>query len=39
MRKVLLLAIAAAGGLLVWLRVTDDRADRDLWAEVTDPVE
>ena len=39
MAKVLLLVLAAAGSFLVWRRVSEDRADRDLWAEVTDTVE
>ena len=39
MKKVLLLMVAAAGGFLAWRRVSEDRADRDLWAEITDTVE
>jgi hypothetical protein len=39
MKKVLLLMIAAVGGFLMWRRVSEDRADRDLWAEITDTVE
>ena len=39
MKKVLLLMLTAAGGYLAWRRVSEDRADRDLWAEVTDTVE
>jgi hypothetical protein len=39
MKKVLLLMLTAAGGFLVWRRISEDRADRDLWAEITDTVE
>ncbi|GAA2721118.1 DLW-39 family protein [Cellulomonas aerilata] len=39
MKKVLLLMLTAAGGYLAWRRVSEDRADRDLWAEITDTVE
>jgi hypothetical protein len=39
MKRVLLLMLGAAGALLVWRRVSEDRADRDLWAEITDTVE
>jgi hypothetical protein len=39
MKKVLLVLLAAAGCLAVWRRVSEDRADRDLWAEITDTVE
>jgi hypothetical protein len=35
-KKVLLLAAAAAAGYAVWLKVERDREERDLWAEVTD---
>jgi hypothetical protein len=38
-KKVLLLIVTAAGAFLVWRRVSEDRADRDLWAEITDTVE
>lgn len=38
MKKVLAAFLAAAGGLLVWRRVSRDRAEQDLWAEATDPV-
>ena len=39
MRKVLFLGLVTAAGLAVWRRVQDDRADRDLWAEVTDTID
>ena len=39
MSKVLLLVLAAAVAVLAWRRVSEDRADRDLWAEITDTVE
>ncbi len=38
MKKVLIATAAAAGGLAVWRRVQQDRAEADLWAEATDPV-
>ena len=36
MKKALLLVIAAAGGYAAWIKVRQDREERDLWAEVTD---
>ena len=39
MKKVLLLAAAAAAGFYAWQRYTQDRDERDLWAEVTDTFE
>ncbi len=39
MKKLLLLAVVAAAGYVAWTRYTAERDDRDLWAEVTDPVE
>jgi hypothetical protein len=38
MKKVVLLAALAAAVVLVWTKVAADREERDLWAEVTDPV-
>jgi hypothetical protein len=38
MKKVVLLAALAAVAVLVWKKVAMDREERDLWAEVTDPV-
>ncbi len=38
MKKVLLLAAVAAVAVLVWKKIEMDREERDLWAEVTDPV-
>jgi hypothetical protein len=37
-KKVLLAALTAAGGLAVWRKVQADKAEQDLWAEATDPV-
>ncbi|MDR0366355.1 MAG: DLW-39 family protein [Bifidobacteriaceae bacterium] len=39
MKKLLILLAVAAVGLLVYRKVAQDRAELDLWAEVTDPVE
>ena len=34
-KKLVVLAIAAAVGFLVWKKVQDDRAEQDLWTEAT----
>ena len=39
MKKVLLLLAVAAAGYVVWQRYSQDRDERDLWAEVTDTFE
>ncbi|WP_456786149.1 DLW-39 family protein [Cellulomonas sp. P5_C5] len=39
MKKLLLLAAVAAIGFVVWQKYTQDRDERDLWAEVTDTFE
>ena len=36
MKRVVALAVAAAAGYAVWVKVQRDREERDLWAEVTD---
>ena len=38
MKKLLLVALVAAGGLLVYRQVQADKAEQDLWTEATDPV-
>jgi hypothetical protein len=38
MKKLLVLVALVAVGLLVYRKVAQDRAELDLWAEVTDPV-
>ena len=38
MKKVLLLVVAAIGGLLVYRQVQSDKSEQDLWTEATDPV-
>ncbi len=38
-KKLLLLAAAAVGGLFAYRKVTAERAEQDLWAEATDPLE
>jgi hypothetical protein len=38
MKKLLLLALAIIGALLVYRQVQSGRAEQDLWAEATDPV-
>jgi hypothetical protein len=37
-KKLLLLALALVGGLLVYRQVQSSRAEKDLWAEATDTV-
>ena len=36
MKKLVLLALAAAAGWFVWSKIEQERAERELWAEVTD---
>ncbi|WP_233521550.1 DLW-39 family protein [Streptomyces triticagri] len=38
MKKLLLVALAAVGGLLVYRQIQADRAEQDLWTEATDSV-
>ncbi|MFD0731319.1 MULTISPECIES: DLW-39 family protein [Planotetraspora] len=35
MKKLLVLALVALGGLLVWRKVQTNRAELDLWTEAT----
>lgn len=35
-KKFVLIAVGAAAGWIVWSRVQQERAERELWAEVTD---
>jgi hypothetical protein len=37
-KKLLLLALVAIGGFLVYRQVQADRAEQDLWTEATDSV-
>jgi hypothetical protein len=37
-KKLLLLALAIIGALLVYRQVQSGKAEQDLWAEATDPV-
>ncbi len=37
-KKLLLVALAAIGGFLVYRQIQADRAEQDLWTEATDPV-
>jgi len=37
-KKLLLLALAIIGGLLVYRQAQSGKAEQDLWAEATDPV-
>ena len=39
MKKLLVLLLAAGAGYLLWRKYTEDNAERDLWAEVTDTLE
>lgn len=36
MKKFVLIALVAAAGWYVWSKVEQERAERELWAEVTD---
>ena len=38
MKKLLLVALVAVGGFLVYRQVQADKAEQDLWTEATDPV-
>lgn len=35
MKKLIVLALVAAGGFAVWRRLQQDRAELDLWTEAT----
>ena len=35
MKKLILLALIALGGLAIWRKVQSDRAELDLWTEAT----
>ncbi|TDC62159.1 hypothetical protein E1283_34575 [Streptomyces hainanensis] len=37
-KKLLLVALAAIGGLLVYRQIQADKAEQDLWTEATDSV-
>ncbi len=39
MKKIITLVAAAAAGFAVWRKIEADKAEQELWAEVTDPVE
>ncbi len=36
MKKALLLAAAGIAGYVAWVKIRQEREERDLWAEVTD---
>lgn len=38
MKKLILVALAAIGGLLVYRQIQADKAEQDLWTEETDSV-
>lgn len=38
MKKLLLVTLAAIGGLLVYRQIQADKAEQDLWTEATDSV-
>ena len=38
MKKLLAVALAAAGAFAVWRKLEADKAEQDLWAEATDKV-
>jgi hypothetical protein len=37
-KKLLIVAAAAAAGFALWRKMEADKAEQSLWAEVTDPV-
>jgi hypothetical protein len=37
--KKLMILAAAAAGVVAWQRMRAEKAEQDLWAEATDPVE
>jgi len=39
MKKLFVLLLALGAGYLVWRRLNEDTADRDLWSEVTDTID
>ena len=38
MKKLILVALASAAGVLVYRQIQADRAEQDLWTEATDAV-
>jgi hypothetical protein len=38
MKKLLIVAVAAAAGFAVWRKVESDKAEQSLWAQATDKV-
>ncbi len=36
MKKLIMLVLVAATGYVVWRKFSEESAERDLWAEVTD---
>ncbi|ROR96678.1 hypothetical protein EDD28_1266 [Salana multivorans] len=38
MKKLLVLAVVAGLGYLVWRELSAEKAERELWREVTDPI-
>ncbi|WP_435298917.1 DLW-39 family protein [Timonella sp. A28] len=39
MKKLIVVLLMAAAGYAVWRKVTGDDGQRDLWSEVTDPID
>ena len=39
MRKLLVLGAIAGIGYLIWRELAAEKAERDLWEEITDPLE
>ncbi|UFU06543.1 DLW-39 family protein [Ruania halotolerans] len=39
MKKTVVLLVLAVGGFVAWRKLAEDRAVRDAWAEVTDPLD
>jgi uncharacterized protein YxeA len=38
MKKIVVLLVAVAAGFAIWRKMEADKAEQQLWAEVTDPV-
>lgn len=39
MKKLLFVLVAVGAGYVVWRKLSEDNAERDLWSEVTDTFE
>ena len=39
MKKLLVVLLAAGAGYILWRKLSEDAAGRDLWSEVTDSID